>query len=108
MQTCRRLVEDKHHAACRSVFGKKRSQLYALRLTTRERRRRLSQLDVTQSDILQRTQSLDDTSTRCVGVAVEELDCVVNSHFEYVVYRFFAIFDIQNLVLEPFASTGLA
>ncbi len=102
-------VEEEQHVALHGVLGEERRELHALRLAARERRGGLSQLDVTQSHLLQRQQPVDDAPAYGVGlVFAEEGHGVVDGHFQYVVDRTAAVFHFEYLLLEAPAAARLA
>ena len=109
MESCRRLVEDEHHVAFGALLRQERSELYALALAARERRGGLSESDIPQPDLLQGAEPFDDPFAGGVFLIIaEEGDRVVHRHLQYVVDRFLAVADFENLIFEALAAAGFA
>ena len=109
METRRRLVEYEHHVAFGALLRQERSELHALALAARKRRGGLSEPDIPQPDLLQRTEPLDDPFAGGVFLLLaEEGDRIVHRHLQYVVDRLFAVADFENLILEALAAAGFA
>ena len=103
------LIKDEHQALLTTLLHKERGELHTLRLTTRQCRRRLSQLDISQAHLLQGTYALDDTATGgVIPILAKEGYSLTYRHLQDVVYRLIAILNLQNLGLEALASTSLA
>ena len=109
MQSRRGFVEDEHHAALRRILCQERRQFHALALAARERRRRLPEFDISQSHVLQRFQPFDDAlAGRILALLAEERDGVVYGHFQHVVDRLSAVFDLQHFIAETPTAARLA
>ena len=107
VQTRRRLVENEQRVALpfsAQIVG----QFHALVLTARQRGRRLSQLDVAQSHVLQGLEASHDL-VLIIGIAlVKELDCLVHRHVQHVADGAVAEGHVQRVAREAFAVASLA
>src|SRR5262245_6429968 len=93
MQPGGRLVEDVQRAA-RSALRELLRQLNALGLAARQSGRRLAELDVAQSDVLQRAELVGDSRE-----VLEQGQRLVDRQIEDVGDRFAAIFDLERLAV---------
>ena len=105
MQACGRFIKDKDHRVM-LFLCKEGCQFDALALTTGERATALAELDISDTDILERFESFDYLSA--FGVLREELDCLVNGHTEDVVDGLVAVVHVQDILFEAFAMTLFA
>ena len=99
VEACRRFVEDEQ---CRGVaiLCEEVSQFYALVFAAREGRRRLSELYISQTYVLQRFQPLDNAAFgRAVGFT-KEFDGLVDGHLENVVDIFAAVLYFEDFGFE--------
>ena len=98
------LIEDKHRGLAlllTEVVG----ELDTLVLTAREGRRTLPQLHIAEPYILQWLEAAHHLGGSMLG---EELDGLVDSHLEHVVYILVMISHKQRVVLKAFAMTCFA
>ncbi len=97
-----RLVEDEYGVPC--VFlGQFGSQFHALALTAAECCGGLSELDVSESDVLQRLDASQD-----IGYVLEEVASLVDCHVEHVGNGLALIAHFERLAVVAFAVTLLA
>ena len=99
MQAGGRLVEDEE-GRVGLFLTQVVSQFDALVFASRQGGRRLSQLDVAQTDFLQRLQFLYNLF---LSVLCEEFDSLVDSHLQYVVDAHVVELHFQRVGLETFA-----
>ena len=99
MKAGRRLVEDVERAP-RAAPRQLARQLHALRLASAQRRRRLPQLDVAETDILQRAQLVRDRRD-----IFEQRQRLVDGEVEYLGDRLAAVMHLESL---PVVTESLA
>ena len=80
-----------------------RLELHPLRFATRQRRRRLTQLDVAQTDVLQRPQFPGDRRK-----VLDERQRLIDGQLEHFGDRLAAVFDLQRLAVVAAALAFLA
>src|SRR4051812_13477371 len=97
-----RLVEDVERAA-RGDLRELGRELHALRLATRQRRRRLAEPDVAEPDVAQRLQPPVDLRD-----VLEELDGLLDGHVEHVGDRLALEADLERLAVVALAVALLA
>src|SRR5262249_34365657 len=102
VQPRRRLVEDVKRPP-RSTLRELLGQLHPLRLAAGKRRRRLAELDVSEADVLQRSQLVGDA-----GKVLEQRQRLVDREIEDVGDRFAAILDLERLAVVAPALALLA
>ena len=102
VQTGRRLVEDVQRAAG-GTARELRRQLDALRLTTGERRRGLTEMDVAKADVVERPQLC--LARRDVG---EEREAFLHGHLEDIGDRLALVADLERLAVVPLPAADLA
>ena len=85
------------------LLGQLLRQLDPLRLAARQRRRRLSELDVAEADLAQRLQLLPD-----LGDVLQELAGLGDGHVEHVGDAGLAVVHLQRLAVVAPAAAGLA
>ena len=95
MQPGRRLVEDVQRAAGAALRQFSR-QLHALRFPARQRRRRLSELDVAEADFLERAQLVRDRRH-----VLEQRKRLIDGEVQHVGDRFAAIANLERLAVVP-------
>ena len=102
VQACGRLVEDEH---CRPgvVLAKEIGELNALILAAGQRAARLTELDLTKSDFLQRQEATHHTR-----LSREKLDGRVDSHIENIGDIPVLVFHLEHFGLEALAVALLA
>src|SRR5439155_6438357 len=98
----RRLVEDVQGPAGGTPAQLGR-ELDALRLTTRERRCSLAEVDVAETDVVQRAElRLRDRNV------LEELECFLDGHLENVGDRLALVMDLERLAVVALPAADLA
>src|ERR1043165_5131696 len=102
MQACCRLVKNVNRSP-RGAFRKFFRELDTLRLTTRKRRRRLAQLDVTQTDVEQRLQLLIDLRN-----VFQQRQRLFDRRIEQVSDRLAFVLQGQRLAVIARAATHVA
>ena len=103
MQTGGGFVEDKDSRL--SLFhAQEISQLHTLVLTTGQRRRRLSQFNISQSHVLQRSEFLHNLF---LSVFSKEFYGLIHGHFQYIIYILILEFHFQRIAFEAFAVARL-
>src|SRR4029078_2293985 len=75
-----------------------RREVDSLCFTAGERRRRLAQTQITETDVVQHTQTVRD-----LRHFTEERDCLAHSHAEHFVYVLAAITNVEDLLFETCA-----
>ncbi len=107
MESGGRFVENEEGRGL-ALGGEEIGELHALVFATGERRRRLAEFDVAQTDILERLQAFDDTSFgRGIDFA-EKFNSLVDGHVEHVVDIFATIFNLEYVVFETATVARLA
>src|SRR5690348_6776596 len=102
METGRRLIQNVE-CAPRRATRKFLRQLDALRLTARERRRRLPEMDVIEADVAQGFELLADRRHR-----TEELDRIEHRHVEDVGDVLALVLDFERVPIVALAAAYLA
>ena len=102
MQSRGGFVEDIKRASCISA-GKLCCKLHALALASGKGVARLPKLDVTQTDLLQDLYLIKDDR-----LVLEELDCLIDGHIEYVGDTLASEPHLERLAIEPLAPTLFA
>ena len=105
MKSGGRFVEDEEGRVL-SLLSDEISEFDALVLTAGQCRGVLSEPDISESNVLQRLEAVDDSL--CESVFGEELDRLVYSHVEYVMDILPLVSHLEYVVLEAFAVTCLA
>ena len=95
MQTGRGFVEQVQRLS-RAAFHQLARQFDALRLSSRERRRRLAQLDIVQADVVQGLQLVTH-----VGNVPEQLQRLLDIHLQHFRNRPVLELDLQRFVVVP-------
>ena len=102
VKACSRLIEYEERAAG-VALGKLRSEFHALILAARQRRRGLTELDITETYILQHLDFLIDIGDTC-----KKLTGLIYGHIEHIGYRFTLEAHFEGLAVITLAAALLA